>query len=60
MLKNEMLVDFTGVNENGDIYGEEVIINLNDLKISRKIMSLANRLIFVEVCKIWLNTQHLS
>lgn len=33
MIKNEMLVDFTGVDENGDIYGEEVSININDLKL---------------------------
>lgn len=33
MIKNEMLVDFTGVNENGDIYGEEVSININDLNL---------------------------
>ena len=36
MIKNEMLVDFTGVNENGDIYGEEVSININDLKLVEK------------------------
>lgn len=36
MIKNEMLVDFTGVNENGDIYGEEVSININDLNLVTK------------------------
>ena len=36
MIKNEMLVDFTGVDENGDIYGEEVSININDLKLVEK------------------------
>jgi len=45
MIKNEMLVDFTSVNENGDIYGEEVSININDLNLVEK-MSLMNRLIF--------------
>lgn len=46
MIKNEMLVDFTGVDENGDIYGEEVSININDLKLVEK-MSLTNRFIFL-------------
>ena len=36
MIKNEMLVDFTGVDENGEIYGEEVSININDLKLAEK------------------------
>lgn len=36
IIKNEMLVDFTGVDENGDIYGEEVSININDLKLVEK------------------------
>ncbi len=36
MIKNEMLVDFTGVDENGDICGEEVSININDLKLVEK------------------------
>ena len=36
MIKNEMLVDFTGVDENGDIYGEEVSINIDDLKLVEK------------------------
>lgn len=40
MIKNEMLVDFTGVNEKGDIYGEEVSININDLKLVEKNESL--------------------
>lgn len=31
MINNEMLVDFTGVDENGDVFGEEVSININDL-----------------------------
>lgn len=36
MIKNEMLVDFTGVDENGDIYGEEISVNVNDLKLVEK------------------------
>lgn len=36
IIKNEMLVDFTGVDKNGDIYGEEISININDLKLVEK------------------------
>ncbi len=36
MINNEMLVDFTGVDENGDIFGEEISVNINDLKLVEK------------------------
>lgn len=45
MIQNEMLVDFTYIDENSDIYGEEISVDINDLKLVEK-MSLANRLIF--------------
>lgn len=33
MIDNEILVDFTYVDENGDIYGEELSINIDDLRL---------------------------
>ena len=33
MINSEMLVDFTGVDENGELYGAIISVNIHDLKL---------------------------
>lgn len=42
MINNEMLIDFTYVDKNGDIYGEELSINIDDLKLVKRSTSPKN------------------
>ena len=36
VINNEILVDFTGVDQNGNLYGSEINVNTNDLKLIKK------------------------
>lgn len=36
IFNNEVLVDFTGIDENGNFYGEVISVNINDLKLVEK------------------------
>ncbi len=33
IIKDEVLVDFTGVDENGELYGDIISVNIHDLKL---------------------------
>ena len=36
IFNNEVLVDFTGVDKNGEFYGDVISVNINDLKLVEK------------------------